>query len=341
MRSKLSSDLLRRGVVERALGNLGLDVVDLQRVLEVGGAGAHQRAPLDPGAGGVLAGQLVEPGEAVGDRRQLERGAHVDGQLVGAAVALEPDPVGRPDRGEVADRDDDPADPEAAGEEPGVDGAGAAEGVEVEVARVVAACDGHAADLVRHQAVGDLRTPGRALEHARPSCSPSVAIAARAASTSSVIRPPRKLSGFEQAEHEVGVGDGRHGAAAAVTGRSGVGAGALGPDAERAGLRVDPGEAAAAGADRLDVDDAQEEVVLSTTTLSRIGSAPSEMTPTSKRRPAHVGGDDVSWPSSAPALPAGDDAADRAGLERHHRRAITSSASIRPPAHWAKSSRSP
>ena len=42
-------------------------------------------------------------------------------------------------------------------------------------------------------------------------------------------------------------------AAAAVAGRAGIGAGAARPDLQRAGV-VEPGDAAAAGADHLDVD---------------------------------------------------------------------------------------
>ena len=79
---------------------------------------------------------------------------------------------------------------------------------------------------------------------------------ARAPSASSVISPPRKLSRIEPAEHDVGVGDGRLGAAAAVADRAGIGAGALRPDLERADL-VDPGDAAAAGADLDHVDHRQ------------------------------------------------------------------------------------
>src|SRR5688572_10206337 len=57
----------------------------------------------------------------------------------------------------------------------------------------------------------------------------------------------------EAAEHEVRVRVGRLVAAAAVAGRPGVGAGRLRPVAQRAGL-VDPGQRAATGADRQDLD---------------------------------------------------------------------------------------
>ena len=70
----------------------------------------------------------------------------------------------------------------------------------------------------------------------RPSSSPRPATASRAAAVSSVMRPPAKVLGIEPAEHEVRVGHGRAGAAAAVAGGAGIGAGALGPDAQPAGL---------------------------------------------------------------------------------------------------------
>ena len=62
-----------------------------------------------------------------------------------------------------------------------------------------------------------------------------------------------EVAGVEQPEREVGVGDRRRGAAAAVARRAGVGAGGLRADLEQAEL-VDAGEAAAAGADLDEVD---------------------------------------------------------------------------------------
>jgi len=65
--------------------------------------------------------------------------------------------------------------------------------------------------------------------------------------------------GVEVAEHAGGVGYRRQFAAAAVTGRAGIGAGALRADAHQAAL-VAPGDGAAAGTDRADVHrgDAQQ-----------------------------------------------------------------------------------
>jgi hypothetical protein len=67
-------------------------------------------------------------------------------------------------------------------------------------------------------------------------------------------RAAGEIVGIELAEHEIGIGDRRPLAAAAIAGRAG-----LGPGAFRAGLdaahRVDPGDRAAAGADLDHLDD--------------------------------------------------------------------------------------
>ena len=65
--------------------------------------------------------------------------------------------------------------------------------------------------------------------------------------------PVEELRGAQPPEHDVGVGHRRLVAAAPVAGRARLGARALRPDAQRA-ARVDPGDAAAAGADRLDLE---------------------------------------------------------------------------------------
>ena len=57
----------------------------------------------------------------------------------------------------------------------------------------------------------------------------------------------------EHAEHQIGIGRGRLGAAAAVAGRAGRRAGAARADLQFAG-RIDGRDAAAAGTDRIDVD---------------------------------------------------------------------------------------
>ena len=66
-----------------------------------------------------------------------------------------------------------------------------------------------------------------------------------------------EVVGVDAAEHDVRVGDGRLGAALAVADGRGVGARALRADAQRA-ARVEPGDRAAAGADREDLDHRRE-----------------------------------------------------------------------------------
>src|SRR5579883_1683613 len=63
----------------------------------------------------------------------------------------------------------------------------------------------------------------------------------------------REVVGIDIAEHDRGVGHRRLLAAAVVAGRAGLGAGGLRPDPQPA-RAVDPGDAAAAGADGVDVD---------------------------------------------------------------------------------------
>ena len=73
-------------------------------------------------------------------------------------------------------------------------------------------------------------------------------------------RPGKVGLGVEPAEHEVGIGDGRLGAAPPVAGRAGHGAGAAGPDGQRA-ARVEAGDRAAAGADGVHVERGQSDRV--------------------------------------------------------------------------------
>ena len=61
-----------------------------------------------------------------------------------------------------------------------------------------------------------------------------------------------EIVGIEEAEHEVGVGDGGFGAAPAIAGGSRLRAGALGPDMQHA-AGIDARNRAAAGADAGDV----------------------------------------------------------------------------------------
>ena len=135
---------------------------------------------------------------------------------------------------------------------------GAAERHQGAQARVVAALDRDDADAAHDVGVRDAQDAGRRRHQRRcraaRRCGSRSAL--RAASGSSCRLPPSRVSPSEPAEHEIGVGDGRPRAAAAVAGRARHGFGARRPDAQRAAV-VDPGDRAAARADGVDVDDRQ------------------------------------------------------------------------------------
>ncbi len=151
-------------------------------------------------------------------------------------------------------RHDDTGHPEMRGDIDGVEGARAAKGDEREVAVIDAAIDGHQTNRVRHVLRRRVEDGERRLLHTEPD------IAGQR-----LDRAPRRLGveadfaaeeevGIEAAQHDIGVGDGGLGAAAAVAGRAGVGARAARPDAQQP-PRVDVGDRAAAGADRGVVDE--------------------------------------------------------------------------------------
>jgi hypothetical protein len=140
--------------------------------------------------------------------------------------------------------------------------AGAAVAEHGEPARVEPALDRDAADQVGHLRVDDLdhrrgrllrRQPER-LRDRRERLERGVGVEPDP-SAEEVVR-------VQPAQHEIRVGDRRFVAARPVARRSGHCAGAARTDLEHAGLGLDPGDAAAAGADRGDVDHGQGDGVL-------------------------------------------------------------------------------
>ena len=87
----------------------------------------------------------------------------------------------------------------------------------------------------------------------KPSRSASGAIASRASACVERHAAAEQAARREPAEHEVGVGDGGLCAAAAVAGRARLRARALRADLHQP-VAVEPGDRAAAGADRVDVE---------------------------------------------------------------------------------------
>ena len=140
-------------------------------------------------------------------------------------------------------------------------GAAPPKAIRVRSRSILAALDGVHARGVGHVLVDHLADAERPRASASSSSGAPIALsmAARAGAASSGIC--RRRSGrIDAAEHEIGVGDGRLGAAAAVAGRARLGAGAVRADRDRP-QRVDPGDRAAAGADldHLDHGDAQRQ----------------------------------------------------------------------------------
>ena len=133
---------------------------------------------------------------------------------------------------------------------------GAAERHQRELARVDAALDRHHPQRPRHLLVRDADDPlgGLQLAEAELVREPGDRGAGRLGVELDAAGERRLRR--QQAEDEVGVGHGRLGAAAPVAGGPRVGARRAGADAKRSS-RVAPGDRAAAGADRVDVDHRQ------------------------------------------------------------------------------------
>jgi hypothetical protein len=126
----------------------------------------------------------------------------------------------------------------------------------------------------------------------------------------------------EAAEHEVGVGHGRRGAAAAVAGRARIGAGAHRTDMQGAAV-VAPGKRAAAGADLDDVDHRQlhglagELVADHIALLDRRNAAADQRA--FGRGPAHVEADRALDTQQLGQSPGPNHAGDRARFHHRHR----------------------
>ena len=130
-----------------------------------------------------------------------------------------------------------------------MDRTGAAEREQGELLDVLAALDRVDACRGRHVLVDQLvNPPGRAhrLEAERPA-DPRFDRARRGRGIEAHLAAEKELR-VEIAEHQIGIGHGRLVAALPVAGRARIGAGAVRPDLEQPEA-VDPGDAAAAGAD--------------------------------------------------------------------------------------------
>ena len=127
------------------------------------------------------------------------------------------------------------ADAELLGQPRGMDRRGAAEGDHGAVLQLLAALDGMDAGGVRHVLLDDLADAERGVEagEAKRLADRLVDGDARLLGRE-LDAAAGEVAGIEPAQHDVGVGHGRLGAAAAVARRAGLGAGALGADIDAA-----------------------------------------------------------------------------------------------------------
>ena len=158
-------------------------------------------------------------------------------------------------RGARAHGDQDGGDVELRREAVGVHGAGAAEGHEDEVPRVVAPLHRDPPERADHGVVGDLHDPQRHLDH----------VQAERVGAPLLDGPPgrglveahlaaKEVVRVEAVQDEVGVGDGGLGPALPVARGGGIGASALRADPQHA-ARVHPRDGAAARPDLDQIDD--------------------------------------------------------------------------------------
>ena len=131
------------------------------------------------------------------------------------------------------DGEDRPGRLQQLGHAAGVDRAGAAERQHGDAAQVVALLDRVHARRGGHVLVDELVDAGGGVADRQAELSATDRRAAASAGEVERHVAAEEVSGVEQPEHQVGVGDGGLGAAAAVAGRAGVGAGRLGADLQQ------------------------------------------------------------------------------------------------------------
>ena len=194
-----------------------------------------------------------DPLELALDQRRIDlrRAERLRPHLVDADVGEQ-----QAERGEDpgVGRNDHLRDAERAGERGGVQAAGTAEGEQREAAGVVAALEGDHLDRAGHVLVGDLDDRRGQLHrlHAETRRKPIDRLDREARVESHA--PAEEVLGVEATEQEVRVRHRHLAAAAAVADRAGLRPGAARADAKEAAC-VHPGDRAAAGADRLHVDE--------------------------------------------------------------------------------------
>ena len=132
-----------------------------------------------------------------------------------------------------------------------------------------------------------------------------------------------EIARVEPAQEEVGVRDGGLRPAAAVAGRTRVGSGALRSDAQAS--RLEPRERAAAGADRVDVDERHQHGQALQLGLGRDGRPAVDHEAEIERRPAHVDAQQVAPAARPGECRTADRPADRPREQRLDRLAARAS----------------
>ena len=184
---------------------------------------------------------------------------------------------------------------------------GPAGGDQREVARVVALGDRHFAHRERHLVDRDIDDGLRGRDGIELERVGDLLLdAAQGALGIELHRAAEEIVRIDPAEHHIGVGNGRLGAAAAIADRPGIGAGALRPDLERADV-VEPRDAAAAGADLDHVDHRQHDRMAAGIAADVVARRQRRLALANQARlgggAAHVERDDVGK-SKLPARPA-------------------------------------
>ena len=209
---------------------------------------------------------------------------------------------------------------ELAGDGGGVHRPGAAEGEEREVARVVPLVHRDQPRRARHLVVHHLqdRRRGPGLVEAERVADPGADDAAHRVDVRRAVEAADG-AGVDAAEQQVGVGHGRLGTALAVADRPRRGARALRPHAQDAAL-VHPRDAAAAGADGLDVHHRHaERHAVGDVLLRRRRRHAAAHDGDVEAGAAHVAADEVGEAGGSAEVRGGDDAGGRPRHDRLHR----------------------
>ncbi len=215
---------------------------------------------------------------------------------------------GREDPGVAGD--DDRRQAQVGGHLDGVHAAGPAEGEQGEGPGIDAPLDRNDPDGLFHVGVGDGHDPEGRRDGGFPDRAGQPRDGGPAPPGIDLHLPAQEELRVQAAEAEIGVGHGRE-VSLAVAGRSGVRAGALRTDAERAApVRV--GDRSAAGADRVDVDDGQPDGEFPDPALVGPADGPLDERDVG-RGPAHVEADDVGEAGRPAEDPGSDDPPGRPG----------------------------